>query len=179
MKTLELKLGGIRALQADLQRAKDLAQRAKEHAERRADSAGLAKYLRTNRDRFMDQLWEQVTGYASEFASTCTGGYLTEVRRSKDGGFSYVENGYEDDVISASGAQRSIMAIGIQLALDTLLPGTLGVILLDEPTADLNQEHSAVLTQALAACGRQVIMVSHREMDSSSAQGLIQVGQDR
>ena len=88
----------------------------------------------------------------------------------------FTEDGYTDEVITASGSQRSIMALGVQLALDTLLPNTLGALLLDEATADMDEAHATALTQALANSNRQVVMISHRAMDATIAQAHIDLG---
>ena len=69
------------------------------------------------------------------------------------------------------------MSVGVQLALDTLLPDTFSALLLDEPTSDMDTDRALALTQALSQSGRQIIMVSHREMDSSLAQSHIHLGQ--
>jgi DNA repair exonuclease SbcCD ATPase subunit len=163
------------SLASEIARAEATEARRAELLEGKTSSAALAKYLRDNRDRFLSSLWSQVMGFASSFAATCTGGAISEVVRTEDGGFGFVEDGFSDDVITASGAQRSIMALGVQLALDTLLPDTFGALLLDEPTADMDVVHSATLTQALAGTGRQILMVSHRDLDGSSAQMRIEL----
>ena len=145
---------------AKLQREKDTA-------------ASLAKYLRGNRDRFLQELWGQVMGYASDFSATCTGGAIERVERTTDGAFQFIEAGELAMIEGASGAQKSIMSIGVQLALDTLLPDTFGALLMDEPTSQMDVERSLMLTQTLAQTGRQIIMVSHREMDATVAQSHI------
>ena len=141
-----------------------------------SSATSLTKYLRTNRDRFMADLWSQVSGYASAFASACTGGVISTIYRTDSGGFSFEERGYDADVVTASGAQRSIMSLGVQLALNAFLPHGLNTLLLDEPTSNMDPEHSVAFTQALASSGRQVIAVSHRDLDSSVAQAHIQLG---
>ena len=148
---------------SNLQREKDTA-------------AALAKYLRSNRDRFLQELWEQVMGYASDFSATCTGGAIERVERTADGSFQFIEAGELAMIAGASGAQKSIMSIGVQLALDTLLPDTFGALLMDEPTSQMDIDRSLMLTQALAQTGRQIIMVSHREMDATVAQSHIHLG---
>lgn len=133
----------------------------------------LTKYLRSNRDRFLQELWGQVMAYASNVAIACTGGDIERVERTSDGSFQFIEEGEIAAIEGASGAQKSIMSIGVQLALDLLLPDTFGALLLDEPTSQMDAERSLALTQTLAETGRQIIMVSHREMDATVAQGHI------
>ena len=136
----------------------------------------LTKYLRANRDRFLQELWGQVMAYASNVAIACTGGAIERVERTTDGAFQFIEAGDVAAIEGASGAQKSIMSIGVQLALDLLLPDTFGALLLDEPTSQMDAERSLALTQTLAETGRQIIMVSHREMDATVAQGHIHLG---
>jgi DNA repair exonuclease SbcCD ATPase subunit len=136
-------------------------------------AGGLAKYLRSNRDRFLQELWDQVMGYASDFAATCTGGAIERVERTAGGAFQFIEEGEVAMIEGASGAQKAIMSIGVQLALDTLLPDTFGALLMDEPTSQMDADRSLMLTQTLSQAGRQIIMVSHRELDATVAQSHI------
>ena len=136
---------------------------------------GLTKFLRTNRDKFVNEVWAGVLSYASNFASSCTGGDIQSVNRTDKGVFTYMENGEEFQIAAASGAQSSIMGLGIQLALDQMLPSEFGVIMLDEPTADMTPEVSLAACSMLKSLGNQVIMISHRELDSSVADQCIQL----
>ena len=147
-----------------------------QHHREKDTATNLNRYLRDNRDRFMQALWGQVTGFASNFSEMCTGGTIERIERTPEGVFQFFEEGVAARIEGASGAQKSIMAVGIQLALDTLLPDTFGALLLDEPTSQMDANHALALTQALAQSGRQIIMVSHREMDASVAQSHIHLG---
>lgn len=135
------------------------------------------KYLRQNRDRFLADIWEGILAYASVFAATCTDGTISQILRTQSGAFSYVEREIEQPIEAASGAQRSIMGLGVQLALARMLPCPLPVLLLDEPTADLDPAHSLAMTSLLAAESQQVIMISHRDMDSAVAGNVINSGE--
>lgn len=161
--------------------AKDLEQ-AQEAEKRRAELEGrvsniraLIKFLRDNRDRFLADVWDGVMAQASEFAATCTGGYIQSVTRQDNGSFAYIENGEERPIEAASGAQASIMGLGVQLALSRMLPSGFNCTLLDEPTADMADDHALTLTTALAALDQQIVMVSHREFDGSAAENTIQL----
>lgn len=134
----------------------------------------LAKYLKDNRDRFMGELWDGIMAYAQNFASACTGGAIEDVKREADGSFSYTEGGHTFSVKGcASGAQKSIMGLGVQFALAEMLPTSMQTVLLDEPSADMDAEHSAALAALLRSTGKQVILVSHREMDAAVADHVI------
>ena len=133
----------------------------------------LQKYLRSNRDRFMEKVWGGIMGQASTFAAACTGGAIEQVSRDEGGKFTFIEAGHELPVAAASGAQRSIMGLGVQLAMASLLPCPLPTILLDEPGSDMDPERSLSLTTLLAADHNQLIMVSHRELDGAIANNTI------
>lgn len=133
----------------------------------------LCTFLRKNKATFLSDLWDGILSSCSEFCFNCTNGTITEVSRDEDGNFSYVENGLALPVEAASGGQRSIMGVGLRLALASLLPQGCRLVVLDEPTGDLNNEHAAMLTSALAGQGRQVIMVTHREGDEIMADSVV------
>jgi DNA repair exonuclease SbcCD ATPase subunit len=136
-------------------------------------ATALAKYLRGNRDRFMSTVWAGIMSQASSFTAACTGGDVTRVDRDEKGNFTYEEGGHVLPVQAASGAQRSIMGLGVQLALATMLPCPLATILLDEPSADADDEVSLALTSMLTTVSDQLIIVSHRAFDNAVAENVI------
>jgi len=135
-------------------------------------ASSLQKYLRSNRDKFLAMIWSQITSSASAFSRAVTEGAVQSLRRTDDG---FEWNSGEDwyGPEDASGAQATIMGIGIQQALATALPCGLDTVLLDEPTADSSEEVSAAIMTMLAGMGRQVIVVSHKHQDAASARNLI------
>jgi DNA repair exonuclease SbcCD ATPase subunit len=163
----------IKEIETRIRAGEAAADRCSELVKERDTSKRLVSYLKTNRDRFMSQLWQQVMGYASDFASECTGGAIEKVVRTDAGTFEFIEQGENLPMAAASGAQKSIMSVGVQLAFDALLPDSFGAVLLDEPTSQMDEDHSLTLTEMLANSGRQIIMVSHREADASLAQAHI------
>lgn len=159
-----------------LTKAKKNAESLSVNTQKRDTASQLIKYLSDNRDRFMTQVWQQVMGYASGFSSNCTGGDIESVKRTSDGEFAYVEAGEEVPIAGASGAQKSIMSIGTQLAMAKLLRTGFDTVLLDEPAADMDMERSLALVTLLGSSGKQVLAVSHSELDSSSADNTIHIG---
>ena len=138
-----------------------------------AVTIGLHKFLRDNRDRYMGDVWAQFMANASQFASACTDGVIESVTRSDEGEFGYVEAGYEMTVKEASGAQRSIMGLAVQIALSEAADCPLDIIMIDEPAADMDPEHSMATAMMLASKGKQVIMISHSQMDNSVCENII------
>ena len=141
-----------------------------------ATAQRLAKYLRSNRDQFMAGMWEGVLSYASAFAANCTGGEISAIQRTSKSTFIYVENGQALPISAASGGQKSIMGLGVQLGLAELLPGSIGTVLLDEPTAELDQERSLALSAILPTSGNQLLVVTHRALDTSAASAVVDLG---
>jgi DNA repair exonuclease SbcCD ATPase subunit len=135
----------------------------------------LTKFLRDHRDTFLQEAWAGVTAYASQFAQGCTGGDIEAVLRSDDGVFKYMEAGEIAPIAGASGAQSSIMGLGIQIALGQMIPTALDVLLLDEPTADMTPEVSMAAMSLIKSAGSQTIVISHRELDGSLADQIIQL----
>ncbi len=157
----------------------DRNQRFTEASQKLALLTELQTYIRNNRDRYTAQVWEMFTASASMFVSSATGGRISEVTRSAEGEFGFSEDGFEMELAEASGAQSAIMGLAVQLALADAAPSPLDIILLDEPSADCDAEHSAAAMALLAASGRQVIAVTHREFDAALFSNTIQLGGDR
>ena len=68
------------------------------------------------------------------------------------------------------------MGLGVQLGLAELLPGSIGTVLLDEPTAELDQERSLALSAILPTSGNQLLVVTHRALDTSAASAVVDLG---
>ena len=73
----------------------------------------------------------------------------------------------------ASGAQEAIMGLSVQMALAQAAQCPLDILLVDEPTADMDAEHSMAVSALLSTKGSQIIAVSHREMDASLCNNVI------
>jgi len=147
-----------------------------EHSSKLEIKTALNKFLVKNRDRFAAGIWDQFMAVASNFSSACTGGAIESIKRLPEGGFSYAEDGQEMAVKDASGAQGSIMGLAVQIALAESTSSPFRVVLADEPTADMDPEHSMATAAMLAGGSNQVIVVSHSEMDSSVCSNVIHLG---
>jgi DNA repair exonuclease SbcCD ATPase subunit len=134
---------------------------------------GLLKFLRDNRDRYVEGTWARFSAVASQFCSACTDGVIEGVSRDAEGDFSYVEDGRRRSIEDASGAQKAVMGLAVQFALATSAPCPLDIIIVDEPTADMDPERSLATTMMLSTAGRQVIMISHSQMDNSICENTI------
>ena len=136
----------------------------------------LQKYLRDNRDRYSGQIWEFFLGSASSFVSDCTNGAISEIQRVDSGAFQYVEGEEVFGIKDASGAQEAVMGVAVQIALSEAAVCPLDILLVDEPTADMDENHALSLSALLSTKGSQVIAISHREMDSSICNNAIHLG---
>ena len=148
----------------------------RQHEKKADQSKRLRAFLQTNFDTFMSETWDGLLAMASHFARQGTEGFISEILRSDDGKFEYVEEGAQFSVMgSASGAQRSLMGLSMQIAMSEMLPCPLPVLMLDEASADMDPDVSAALVTVLRNLNKQVIIVSHREMDAAVADNVIAV----
>ena len=135
----------------------------------------LNRFLTVNRDRYLQDIWESVLGYATRFSTEATSGKITRILRTTNGKFSYVENGYERSIGPASGLQKAIIGLSIKLAMGLALGSGRRLLLLDEVTAAAKDENSLLISQLLAGYGGQVIMVTHRPEDAAVADHVVTV----
>lgn len=146
-----------------------------DHSVRRVETTdALTKFLRKNREQFLQQLWNNLLGYTNSFIAEASGGEMTEFRRD-DGGFKYVENGSELPVECASGMQTAILGVALKLALGAALGVKTPLLLLDEVTAAGSPENSAVFVSLLREQAGQVLLVTHREADAALADWVVRV----
>lgn len=134
---------------------------------RQSEIDGFRKYLRDNRSRYLQRAWDLILGRASTFAAAITEGHITAITRTEAGAFQFIEQGEEAEVTDASGAQAAILGLGVQVALAETLPTHLDVFLADEPTADMDAEHSSAALMGLSAVSGQALVISHHRMDES------------
>lgn len=143
---------------------------------RRKDTLDLQVYVKGNRDRFMSEMWDGVLAQASAFTSNCTNGDIRSISRI-DEEFFFDEGLAEVLPVkgSSSGAQRTFMGIGVQLALSMMMNTGFNALMLDEPAAALRDERSIALVAALKASGQQVIIISHSMADAALADNTIEI----
>ncbi len=89
------------------------------------------------------------------------------------GGFTFAlqsREGISVDVEALSGGEQSVFALALVVALNKLLGGRIGFLVLDEPTAHLDKERRSLIAEVLRslvsgdeALVRQVIVVTHEE----------------
>lgn len=127
----------------------------------------LQKHLKEKGETYMAKAWAGFMVHASQFASLCTGGDIEELRRTEDGNFVFVEEGEEMQLEEASGAQEAIIGLAVQMALASAAPCNLNVLMLDEPTADMDGDCSMATMVALKQLGQQVVFVSHHHTDNA------------
>lgn len=163
------------SLDLELKQAETAATKRAEIEKRLSAASQLKKFLASGRDRYLAGVWDGVMARASNFVSGCTEGYIEAIQRAENGVFSYVEQGKVRSIDAGSGAQRSMMGLGVMISLADLLPCPLDTLLLDEPSADMDPTHSLAATSILAAEGRQIIMVSHRDLDGAVAQNVVEM----
>lgn len=119
--------------------------------------------LSDNRNKIVSDAMNVVFATASEFVSSCTDGDISEVL-FHEGSLAYKEGERIRFKGSASGAQKTLMGVGMKLGLSRLVLTPFDCLLLDEVSADMDDEISMRCMLALSSFG-QSIFVSHRQMD--------------
>ncbi len=144
--------------------------------ERRAASFnGLSKYLRSNRATFMSELWDQLMLLTSTFVSEVTDGRIEQIGRTDSGDFYYVERGQRSAYARLAGGFKAIAGVGMRLALASLLPGGVSVLVLDEPSSELADDMAASLAGALRGQDRQIVLVTHRTGEEFAADTVLEL----
>lgn len=144
----------------------------------------LIKYLTGSRVRFLETVWKAILDNASNFCRVATKNWvedgqsrtIVEIIR-REGNFFFVEGGVELPVSSASGAQRAFIGVGIRLGLSLALRGTHSLLILDEPTAEMDADNANALAGVLLGLPGQVLMVTHRPYEEMSANQVIRLGE--
>ncbi len=172
-KTLDIEL---KSLKEKLALETDRNERRKFSETRAARFKALQTWLRNNKAAFMENIWNGLLGVCSDFVAQVTSNRVTQIERDPDGTFYFTENGSRLPMVCASGGQKSIVGVGIRIALATLLPQACRFVALDEPSAELNDEHAAALAGALRGQERQVILVTHREGDEFASDAVVVLG---
>lgn len=124
----------------------------------------VSDHLSNSRTRIISDALDVMFSVASEFVSMCTDGDVQEVLVN-EGAISYRENGVVFSKFNASGAQKTLMGLGMKLGLIKLVRSNFDALLLDEVSADMSEEVSMRCMLALDNYCTQVISVSHRPMD--------------
>jgi exonuclease SbcC len=123
----------------------------------------IASTLADNRGKVVGDALTLMLTSASEFVNACTEGYISEVLLTEKG-ISYREGSKVRVAFSASGAQKSLLGLGLKLGLKSLVQTPFDCMLLDEVSADMEPDISMRCMLALSAFG-QSVFVSHRELD--------------
>lgn len=165
-----------KALEKELHDAELVSLQTSHIGKRKQDTLDLQVYVKGNRDRFMAEMWDGVLAQASQFTSNCTNGDIRAITRI-DEEFFFDEGLAETLPVkgSSSGAQRTFMGIGVQLALSMMMNTGFNALMLDEPAAALRDERSIALVAALKASGQQVIIISHSMADAALADNTIEI----
>lgn len=136
----------------------------------------LIDFLRDRREFYLTKVWDTVLGSASRFLQASTESWMTGVRL-KDGAFLFEDNGGAwVPAVEASGAQAAFLGVALRVGLSQALDCDRSMMLLDEPTEAMREEHARRLMAGVGAARDQVIVVTHRETDQGLADNIIEIG---
>lgn len=165
----------IKGYEQEIAKAEDLMTRRAVLERRSANFDGLTKYLRSNRATFMSELWDQLMGLTSQFVFDVTGGRIERIERAETGEFLYVEGGRKLAYARLAGGFKAVAGVGLRLALASLLPAGVSVLVLDEPSSELADDMAAALAGALRAQDRQIVLVTHRVGEEYTADAVTEL----
>lgn len=130
------------------------------------DLVKVADSVSSVRKKVVKDGFDVVLHICSGFVSSCTGGDVSEVVLT-DSGIRYKEQGISRGTINASGAQKTLIGLGMKLGLAQIVPSVFAALILDEVSADMDEEVSLACLTALGSYAKQVIVVSHRALDAA------------
>lgn len=155
----------------------DSADRRAETESKKTKAGALQTFLRKNRGRLADSIWQHLLDSASMLLHNTTnvlaGGHITQVTRASDGAFLALEQQRWVPVSELSGAQRSIVGLALRISMNKVFYGTGLPLLLDEATADARGDTAAAVGGMLQSLGMQVISVTHRSGDMVNADSVV------
>lgn len=163
----------VEAFKAEITKTEQLMQKRTSLERRKTGFSGLTKYLRENRETFMAEMWTQLMGLTSEFVSSVTDGKISAILRGEGADFYYVEDGIEKSYARLAGGFKAIAGVGLRVALASLLPAGVSLVVLDEPSSELRDDLAASLAGALRATDRQIVLVTHREGEEFASDQVI------
>ncbi len=124
----------------------------------------IAKIVADNRVRLMETAWNNIISLTSDFVKTVTGGDMAGIIMSETG-IKFEENGVLRSPTQASGAQKTLIGVGLKIALSQVASSSFDCMLLDEISADMDPVISAACLTTLVSLRPQTVVVSHRTMD--------------
>lgn len=158
------------------EKTKEILDRVKLMSSDQSGYKSITKVIADNRAKMMEGVWLGILSEATEFVSSCTSKDISELSVDDKFSLRYTEYGHTHPIDSASGAQKSLIGLGLRLAIANMLPSNVDFLLLDEISADMTEEISAIaMTQLRIKC-TQSLSISHREADSSTSDNLIVLG---
>ena len=130
----------------------------------------LLKAVRSARPVIADKLWSLVLGAVSRYFSEMRGS-RSLVTKTTDG---FVVDGHSASTLS--GSTLDILGLAVRVALVKTFVPHAALLVLDEPTAAMDVERTAITLGFLAKTGfRQTIIVSHEEATEAVADNLIEL----
>ena len=135
----------------------------------------LAKFIADSRASYLKKVWDQILGIASHKVTISTAGKISRIHRDEKGDFVAEEEGKWVPIANCSGAQKAHIGVAMRVGLSSALYGNTGLLILDEPTADMNDTNALNLAGSLMGLGGQCLMITHRSYEQLAAQNVVAV----
>ena len=130
---------------------------------------------------FLDELRNKVCQYLKAFGST----YIVQI--DNDFQITFIKNGGKEKQLDRlSGGEKTVLSVSLHLAVSELFGNGLGLLVLDEPTANMDIDYVNQLTQIIETLSsgllggdRQLIVVTHHASEMSGVfDKLIEIGKE-
>lgn len=155
----------LQAVDAKLTQHREAFDKCKEFYDLADNYRYISQLLSNSRAGFIAKAMATIFSVTTEFAKMGTDGAIEEVVFDDGIKFREAGQGKFRGKLAASGAQKSIMGLGMKLGISNLVLSDFSSILLDEATAAMSEEISLQSSLAMDALCQQSISISHRKMD--------------
>lgn len=172
--SLEREIGELRK-RASAMRGLDEARTKLDKLREVLDENHLQRYL-------MERIVERVTRMSSNFLQSFNLPYVTvEIDRESYEPVAYRRDGREIRVKNLSGGERVALSISLRMGLANVQTNRIGFVIMDEPTAQLDEQRKAELLNIIQRgkeAVRQMIVVTHDQQVKDIAKTVIEIKKD-
>lgn len=158
--------GELRRAEGSLQGASKASSDLVAHSDLLRDLQHLHTILATVRKDMANEALSYILETTSEFVRRCTGGDMERVYLT-DGGIRCDVKGVSRPKTSLSGTQKTLIGLGLKIALVSVVDCAVPVMLLDEVSADMDPVISSSCLITMRDFCSQTIIVSHTSSDTA------------
>jgi len=133
----------------------------------------IGSLISKHRAALMGSVWAGLLKESGDFVRMCTSGDVNSLSLDEKFNLMYEEHGHTLPLDAASGSQKSLIGLGLRVAIANLLPSKVDFLLLDEVSSDMEEAVSALAMSAVRLSSKQALVISHRHQDLTTSDNLI------